>query len=180
MQVFKRAYGILAACAGVVLIVIAVVDNVLHKGPLYMSDSWGTGRGFIWKNLWSAFGNYPFINKMFGLGEGTIRKILSYYSDGRMNLLNGSVVDNAYNIWLHFLVTMGLFGVVAIAAMFIDCIINVVKIYKENCWIAAFGIAAVTYAIQGMGNLLEVITFPMFICIMAIVQSFYRNKNAAS
>lgn len=35
--------------------------------------------------------------------------------------------------------------------------------------IAGFGMAALVYAVQGAGNILEVITFPMFICAMAIV-----------
>ena len=37
-----------------------------------------------------------------------------------------------------------------------------------------FGMAALVYAVQGAGNILEVITFPMFICAMAIVN---YNKN---
>ena len=162
------------------LIIITIIDNVIGKGPLYISDEWGTGRGYIWKNLWNAYGNYPFINKIFGLGEGTVRQALSYYSDNRMNMLNGSVIDNAHNIWLHMLVTMGIAGVVVMTVMLLDCVINVKKIYKQNYWIVGFGMAAATYAIQGMGNLLEVITFPMFICMMAVVHSFYRDKKAAS
>ena len=40
--------------------------------------------------------------------------------------------------------------------------------------IAGFGMAALVYAVQGAGNILEVITFPMFICAMAIVN--YNKK----
>ena len=40
--------------------------------------------------------------------------------------------------------------------------------------IAGFGIAALVYAVQGACNILEVITFPMFVCAMAPVN--YNKK----
>lgn len=40
--------------------------------------------------------------------------------------------------------------------------------------IAGFGMAALVYAVQGAGNILEVITFPMFVCAMAPVN--YNKK----
>lgn len=40
--------------------------------------------------------------------------------------------------------------------------------------IAGFGMSALVYAVQGAGNILEVITFPMFVCAMALVN--YNKK----
>ena len=37
-----------------------------------------------------------------------------------------------------------------------------------------FGTAALVYAVQGAGNILEVITFPTFVCAMALVN--YNKK----
>ena len=37
-----------------------------------------------------------------------------------------------------------------------------------------FGMAALVYAVQRAGNILEVITFPMFVCAMALVN--YNKK----
>ena len=40
--------------------------------------------------------------------------------------------------------------------------------------IAGFGMSALVYAVQGAGNILEVITFPLSVCAMALVN--YNKK----
>lgn len=193
IKVYACMVGVIAAGG----IIFAIINNNTSKGIFYLTDEWGSGRGFIWKNVMNAYGNFPFINKLFGLGEGTVRQALSYYSDEHWNMFDGSVVDNAHNIWIHMLVTMGIAGVMVLIFMVVTTAINVVKSFVEKSLhnadkenedlllegyddnlIAGIGIGAIVYAICGTGNLLEVITFPMFICMMAIMSTY--NKNCGS
>ena len=150
-----------------------ISDNINKIGAFYITDNWGSGRGYIWSNLINGYKNYPFIYKIFGLGEGTVRKNLSYYSDSHWDILYGNVVDNAHSIWLQMLVTMGCVGVIILLVIFIHTLVNSAKHGVPDI-IAGFGMAALVYAVQGAGNILEVITFPMFICAMAIVN--YNKK----
>lgn len=168
IRIVQIIYCVMAGGFGVYAIVRVISDNINKIGAFYITDSWGSGRGYIWSNLINGYKNYPFIYKIFGLGEGTVRKNLSYYSDSHWDILYGNVVDNAHSIWLQMLVTMGCVGVIILLVIFIHTLVNSAKHGVPDI-IAGFGMAALVYAVQGAGNILEVITFPMFICAMAIV-----------
>ena len=62
----------------------------------------------------------------------------------------------------------GLCRRIILLVIFIHTLVNSAKHGVPDI-IAGFGMAALVYAVQGAGNILEVITFPMFICAMAIV-----------
>ena len=168
IRIVQIIYCVMAGGFGIYAIVRVISDNINKIGAFYITDNWGSGRGYIWSNLINGYKNYPFIYKIFGLGEGTVRKNLSYYSDSHWDILYGNVVDNAHSIWLQMLVTMGCVGVIILLVIFIHTLVNSAK-YCVPDIIAGFGMAALVYAVQGAGNILEVITFPMFICAMAIV-----------
>ena len=59
-------------------------------GIFIISDEWGSGRGYIWKNTLNGYGNLPFVNKIFGAGEAATAWVLSDYSDIASNILNRS------------------------------------------------------------------------------------------
>lgn len=168
IRIVQIIYCVMAGGFGIYAIVRVISDNINKIGAFYITDNWGSGRGYIWSNLINGYKNYPFIYKIFGLGEGTVRKNLSYYSDSHWDILYGNVVDNAHSIWLQMLVTMGCVGVIILLVIFIHTLVNSAKHGVPDI-IAGFGMAALVYAVQGAGNILEVITFPMFICAMAIV-----------
>ena len=85
------------------------IINICY-GIFIISDEWGSGRDYIWKNTLNGYGNLPFVNKIFGAGEAATAWVLSDYSDIASNILNRSRVDNAHNIWLNTLVTLGIAG----------------------------------------------------------------------
>lgn len=173
IRIVQIIYCVMAGGFGIYAIVRVISDNINKIGAFYITDNWGSGRGYIWSNLINGYKNYPFIYKIFGLGEGTVRKNLSYYSDSHWDILYENVVDNAHSIWLQMLVTMGCVGVIILLVIFIHTLVNSAKHGVPDI-IAGFGMAALVYAVQGAGNILEVITFPMFICAMAIVN--YNKK----
>ena len=59
----------------------------------------------------------------------------------------------------------GLCRRIILLVIFIHTLVNSAKHGVPDI-IAGFGMAALVYAVQGAGNILEVITFPMFICCL--------------
>jgi hypothetical protein len=152
-------------------------DNVF-----VINESWGSYRGHIWKNLMDGYKNMPFIYKLFGTGEATISCVLSDYSSIHWNLLNGGLTDNAHNILLQLLITTGLAGLVSYLAVIVHFLRMVLYVYKKRkgrmCTIyyMALGIAGIASFVQGFFCLFETITFPIFICIIAIMNTYGRRK----
>ena len=157
------------------------IINICY-GIFIISDEWGSGRGYIWKNTLNGYGNLPFVNKIFGAGEAATAWVLSDYSDIASNILNRSRVDNAHNIWLNTLVTLGIAGLAVYVLIIGLSIHNMIKYIKKAdngnkylYMLAGTGPAVMVYSIQGTAELLEVITFPMFFCLIAMLNSGIRR-----
>ena len=157
------------------------IINICY-GIFIISDEWGSGRGYIWKNTLNGYGNLPFVNKIFGAGEAATAWVLSDYSDIASNILNRSRVDNAHNIWLNTLVTLGIAGLAVYVLIIGLSIHNMIKYIKKAdngnkdlYMLAGKGLAVMVYSIQGTAELLEVITFPMFFCLIAMLNSGIRR-----
>ena len=91
-------------------------------------------------------------------------------------------MDNAHNIWLNTLVTLGIAGLAVYVLIIGLSIHNMIKLIKKAdngnkdlYMLAGTGLAVVVYSIQGTAELLEVITFPMFFCLIAMLNSGIRR-----
>lgn len=183
----KKIYVILCAVLAAVACLLVVICTATGKGPLAITDDWGSGRGYIWKNTLNGYKNLPFINKIFGAGEATTAWVLSDYSDAANNILNRGRVDNAHNIWINMLVTLGIAGLAIYVLLLFAAIRNMIKYLKGSCegrhmcksryMLAGVGLAVMVYSIQGTAEMLEVITFPMFFCLLAMLNFVTKNKN---
>lgn len=194
---FRKVY---ASIAIIILCVIlgsifyfSMIDTTSDIGVagnyIRFNDKWGSERGFIWKNLINGYGNVPFIHKLFGTGEGTVSCILSDYSSAHWNLSHGALIDNAHNIPLHILVTTGIAGLVSFLTMIMYAVKRTISTIKsldilihneDSHMVVALGIGMISYFIQSGFNILETITFPIFICMLGIINSYEINDNRVS
>lgn len=177
----RKIYMIVMVCT-IVAMVIAVIfitngnasQDAWYSKYVVFNDEWGSGRGFIWKNLLEGFHNFPVVNKILGMGEATIRSVLSDYSSIHWNLLNGQVVDSAHNIPLQILITEGIFGFAVYIAMIVNAIqVMINKSRKELCstqyLYVVIGLTVIVCFVQSLFCILEVITFPIFMCYVAMM-----------
>lgn len=184
--IIRKSFVILLA--GTILVGIVLVGYVsmtkidvefLPEDIFRINDKWGSNRGYIWKHLLEGYGHMPWYYKIFGTGEGTVANILSYYTEIHWNRLAGGVIDNAHNIWLQFLVTQGVAGLSAYVILVVNFVRRTVYRFRlmdkgldnseYNTLLIGIGLAALVYVIQGSCCLLETITFPIFICLAAMV-----------
>lgn len=183
----KKIYVIICVVFAAVACLMVIICTAVQRGPLAITDDWGSGRGYIWKNSLDGFKNLPFINKIFGAGEASTAWVLSDYSAAANNIFNRGRVDNAHNIWINMLITLGIAGLIVYVLLLVEAISNIKRHLKgssEAChmnksryMLAGAGLAVMVYSIQGTAEMLEVITFPIFFCLLAMLNCSTKNKN---
>ena len=184
----RYSYVLICIGAAIIIIIKCIIDTVTQSGALYLMDDWGSGRGYIWKNSMQAFSRLPFINKIFGSGQATTAYVLTDYATVHSNIFNRTRIDNVHNIWLNILLNMGIAGLLSYISLIGLSVYKTLGYIKKdeadrsdnkmpdgNCLVAAFGLAVIVYSIQGSAELFETLTFPMFFCLMAILNT--RNYD---
>jgi len=125
-----------------------------------MDDSFGSGRGFIWRNAVEVI---PY-NPIFGTGPDTFYYALGGFGGERQTLaaeLHGEVYDKAHNVFLQIAVCMGIPALVAYLIFLGGVFIPAVKAAFDRPVLLAFGAAALSYVIQGFFMVEVPITTPL-------------------
>lgn len=160
----------------VVIVVIAVVYfSVLNRETelgklgnyLRFSETWGTGRGYIWSMVMEIYSDFSWSEKLFGIGQASMAPLLMGQYSARMFEEIHYYFDNAHNVYLQYLITIGLFGVVTYLAIIITLVGKLLKNEVDGLGIAT-GIALVACGIMDVVSILQPITMPLFWVFLAI------------
>ena len=119
-------------------------------GYLLFNDDWGTHRGYIWRNAMECFEQFPMMKKVFGFGPDTFGIVLLDKTQGN---IYGQIFDNAHNEYLHYLITVGITGLIAYLAYIISFIVRVIREAGKNQYIVAAFFAVICYSTQAFVNL---------------------------
>ena len=155
------------------------VDIGKFSRLLRFDDSWGSGRGEIWRQMATIFARQPLLRKLFGAGQESIAALVDQYFPAEASA-SAKVLDNAHNEYLHYLLTQGLLG---LAAYLLFAVSAVRRGFKEGGrYQRAAALGAVCYLAQATFNLLQALTTPMFFVFLALTQTRdleVPTKNAA-
>ena len=146
------------------------MHQVLHG---HMADEFGSHRGQIWKRCWELFKQQPWLGG--GPGTGALRFDIQWYSDVRQA---ASSVDNAHNVYLGYLVDIGVFGAAAYVAAVGLSLITWIKRRRKDALYPAVGAAFFAYAIQDFFGLGLILTEPMFWLIWGLLESRPEAREA--
>lgn len=135
---------------------------------LRFSENWGTGRGDIWLKAFKTFSELPLDKKLFGAGEDTFALVLSDYLGYSEIVNDNSYYDNAHNEFIHYLLTIGIFGVTLYIMLAFYAIKAAVK--SENIIKNALLIPIVAFLFQSTVNILQPITSPLVYVLFALTQ----------
>ncbi|MGN1132197.1 MAG: O-antigen ligase family protein, partial [Ruminococcus sp.] len=142
---------------------------------LRFSDSWGTHRGFMWIRALYIFGDMSILKKIFGSGPDTFTAMMniSGYND-ELKIFKTETTDCAHNVYLNYLVTLGIAGVVSYITAIVSSVVRAVKKAFSNKYAIIFASSVVCYSAQSIVNIDQPITTPLFILMLALTESQCR------
>lgn len=128
------------------------------SSAVQLEDSAGTGRLFIWKNMFQVFRE----NWLFGVGPDHLE----------VTRIDNSVVRVAHNIYLEIAVSMGIFALLS----YLVCVYYILRFWKGE-WGFLFFLMLFTYLLQGISNNEVVMIMPIFWITAGLSLSYDSNNQ---
>lgn len=187
----EKVYQVLKVLVRIVVIVVVVVVFILFfyfsladretnlgglEKYLRFNEEWGTQRGYVWSWLASIFSKAGIVQKVFGAGQGSVvLELFTYYRTEMIEGL-GYFFDNAHNVYLHYLTTMGINGCMMYLGLLFGTLWQGLHQSEEkNSYRKGVAVAVAAYAVQGFFSILEPITVPILIFFLGIIQNESRS-----
>lgn len=181
----QRAYlGFLAglaaaAVAGFVLVNVFFRDRLSETALdfLLLKDSFGSGRGYIWRRVPKVYAGLPFWNKIFGCGPNCFYEaVRPYYGQEQLERF-GVVFYTAHNDFLHFLLETGIVGVTGYFGMIFATIGHALKRRRENPSYIGVVVMLCSYLVQGLVNQITIFVFPLLFILMGCANSSRKSYS---
>lgn len=167
--------SILLVIGGIVVIALGVRSG---NSLFVFDDEWGTYRGYIWRRSWDLFKiNSTPMQRLFGHGNETVAALMKRYYFAEMVEITNKKYDNCHNEFLQYLVTTGLFGVIAYYGMAICSFIYIGRRMKGDAIAAACLASGVAYLAQALVNLNQPITTPYYFVVLAAGIGYVRYRG---
>lgn len=140
-----------------------------------------SGRTYIWDYVWDGYKEFPILNKIFGLGQETMREFCLTHNVQEYYAKFKSILDAAHCEYLHYLFTLGIFGAVSYLVMLISFLVSAFKWAKKNPMLyGMLGFVGV-YATQAIVSIAEPAVTPFMFLMISIGSSMiYREKQRQS
>ena len=147
--------------------------EILHGN---MGDSFGSYRGWIWKNAVSVIPNHPIL----GTGPDTFFYALGDEIQTASMTVSGEPYDKAHNIFLQIAVCMGIPALLAYLAFAGSLFVSALKKAFERPVLLAFFACAFSYMIQSFFCVEVPITTPLvWVAFGVIAGEIWREKIGA-
>lgn len=160
--------------SGIAVIIYGIKNNL---AMFDFNDKWGSYRGYIWRRVTGLYGELPFVQKIFGHGNESIRSLMDDRFYDEMLQVTGTVYDNAHNEYLQYLVTQGLFGTLSYGGVVVTAVIAGVKKIKKSPYILGLLLAVVSYGVQAIFNVNQCITTPYMFIMTAMLIGMCRRAS---
>lgn len=155
-----------------VLLDVNLGGNVSRYGRvgqyLLFNDSWGTNRGFIWRQAIELYQEFPILHKLFGYGPDTFAILATNTIKKEMKVISGTYFDSVHNEYLHYLITIGPIAVISYISFLFSAIRTLLQSKKENPYVYAIAIAIMCYAVQAIVNINVPLVAPMVWLLLSI------------
>lgn len=172
----------LALGVGVLTVLVGMVYFTCidpERAPLdllRLDDSWGSHRGYMWRNSMDLFQTYTWKEKLLGSGPDTFYYVFEPYFEGLAKYGDNST-NAAHNEYLNYLITQGAVGLGAYLALIIGCVIHAWRQAKKEPYYMVFLSAVLCYGIQSLVNIAQPITTPLFILFLGLCASNIPKKG---
>ncbi len=141
-------------------------------------EKWGTHRGYFWIKSFELMGDFNFFEVMFGSGPDTFYNVFAIYFDELLTRFGDSSTNAAHNVYINYLVTVGLTGIASYLLFVGSAIFNSVKNSKTNPLALMCVGVIVAYATQDIVNIANPVNTPWFIMFIALSESVRLKANS--
>ena len=136
-------------------------SQVLHGR---LADEFGSHRGQIWKRCWELFRERPWLGG--GPGTGAARFDIVWHGE-----LRSTAVDNAHNVYLGYLVNMGLVAALSYVAAAACSFVTWLRRRDEGALYAALGCGVLCFMVQDFFGLGLCLTEPILFVAWGLLES---------
>lgn len=147
---------------------------------LVLQDNFGSSRGIIWKQTWSAWKKLPVGRKFFGYGVNCFHQFLYQYQGAELAGYGGRIID-PHNELLQFLSMTGIFGAVCYFGFLISTAVSAAKMSRQYPVMMMGTVMICSYLAQSTVNNPTVFLTPTLFLYLGILKSLerhYKEKDA--
>lgn len=184
----RRVIFIVVAVLIAAAVVIFVAAN-LHKGAwegalsalerLRLQDSWGSGRGYIWKTTVESWFKLPLWQKFTGYGVNCYHMFINTYGGAEvLEFFGGAQLVDAHNELLQILTTMGILGAVGYFGLIIGTIVKSAKSVAAKPVMLLGVIVLFGYLAQALVNNPTVFLTPYLFLMLGMIKSMEKMEDA--
>lgn len=159
-------------CIGYVLYDCNIAGNSSRYGSLggylLFDDAWGNYRGYAWKLYSKIYMEFPVLRKLFGCGPDTLAILAVQGYLKEMTSKYNVVFSSAHNEYLHYLVSIGVVGMISYITAIAGSITVMIKRKAENPAFLAIAAAVLCYSAQAVVNINTPIVTPIMFVLLAM------------
>ena len=180
--------GVIALVIGAVAFVFYDANIAGHadrydmiRSYVVFNDAWGTSRGYVWRRSIDLFmNNLTPLQQLFGYGPDTFRLLMQYYYDGKRMEGRRVIYDSAHNEYLHYLVTIGIVGLLAYVTYLGSAIVRLCRGMKDRPEVVAVTFAVIAYSVQAVVNINIPIATPIIYQLLYMGLSSIQKRDVSA
>ena len=174
--------GLGLVAAVVMFIYYSVIDTTTPLNSFTrffrFNASWGTHRGYFWIKSFELMKDFSFSEILFGSGPDTFYNEFAIYFDELLAKYGDSSTNAAHNVYINYLVTVGVTGIVSYLLFVGSAIFNSVKNARVNPLALMCVGVVLAYAAQDIVNIANPVNTPWFIMFIALSESVRLKANS--
>lgn len=183
----KKGVFIIVAAVAVIVIAAVIAANMKQSAwegalsaleRLRLQDSWGSGRGYIWRTTVAAWLDLPLWDKITGYGVNYYHMFIQQYGGTAVSeYFGGALLVDAHNELLQILTTMGVVGTVGYFGLLISTIVKSAKRITLKPSLLLGIIVVCSYMAQGLVNNPTVFLTPYLFLMLGMIKSMEKAEN---
>lgn len=191
-EVIQKVGRMIPIAAGVAVIGIVLVISLQTRGALPQAvsdrladvsyfnwdDTWGNGRGRIWRFSVKLFAEEEPVHKLLGVGPDCFHAYVEAHYNEEEELLWGTKqLTNAHNEWLNILINGGIFGAAAYLGIYVTQIRRLMHVHRQEVLAAGIAAAVVSYMCYNFFCYQQVLCTPFVFICMGIGEYILRSEK---
>ncbi len=186
-NLIRKIIFIAVAAAAVIVIAAIAAANLKQSAwegslsaleRLRLQDSWGSGRGYIWRITVESWLASPLWDKITGYGVNYYHMFIQQYGGTAVSeYFGGALLVDAHNELLQILTTMGVVGTVGYFGLLISTAVKSAKRISVKPSVLLGVILVCSYMAQGLVNNPTVFLTPYLFLLLGMIKSMEKAED---